>query len=487
MFRGGLAGFAITAALAFAPAANATTFIVDTKKDLLDANQVDGICAADNGKCSVRAATMAANGNPGLDDIVIPAGTYELTQPPSDTPSSLEGDLDLDEGVTIDGAGPKQTIIRQTVADRVINSNAVPAGLVPGALVTDLTISGGRLRDGGNELGSGVRVDDYLFGIDNVTVRDNKILGPAANSFGGGIASLGPATLIVQHSKISRNAVNIKDATASAVGGGIFIEGDFAAGSTESAITDSEITDNVTRVKGGGTGTGGGLYARDPISIARAEISSNRADEGGGLTLTQSLESAVINDLTLSGNRAARGAGVNVSTDDPVSFTNTTISENKVTKGQGRGGGALYTTFGVVDLTNVTIADNISGKRKAIALKPTGPNFVTVDIRASVVDGPKKDCKGNDHFGIREFNVFGDASCTPPAISTNLVADPKLKPLAQNPGAFSLNFYGPTHLPKNGSPVVGLVTSGCPPPAQDQLGTARIGPCDAGAIENPGA
>ncbi|MDX6587048.1 MAG: hypothetical protein QOI31_1521 [Solirubrobacterales bacterium] len=487
MLRGGLAGLVIAVGLTLAPTAEATTFTVDTKKDLLDANQVDGLCAAGNGKCSVRAATQAANGNPGLDNIVIPAGTYELTQPADDTPSSLEGDLDLDEAVTIDGAGPKDTIIRQTVTDRVISSNATPAGLLPGALVANLTLTGGRLRNGGNMLGSGVRVDDFLFGIDNVTVRDNKILGPGANSFGGGIASLGPATLLVQESKISGNAVNIKDATASGVGGGIFIEGDFAAGSTESVITDSLITDNVTRVKGGGTGTGGGLYARDPISIARAEISGNRADEGGGVTLTQSLESAVINDLTISGNRAARGAGVNVSTDDPVSFTNTTISENKVTKGQGRGGGALYTTFGEIDLTNVTIADNISGKKKAIALKPTGPNFVTVDIRASVVDGPKKDCKGNDHFGIRELNVFGDTSCLPPGLSTNIVADPKLKPLAQNPGAFTFNFYGPTHFPKNGSPVVGFVTTGCPPPAQDQLGTARIGPCDAGAVEDPGA
>src|SRR5215210_6250933 len=109
MLRGGLAGLTITAVLALAPAAEATTFTVDTKKDLLDANQVDGLCAAANGKCSVRAATQAANGNPGLDDIVIPAGTYELTQPADDTPSSLEGDLDLDEGVTIAGAGPSQT------------------------------------------------------------------------------------------------------------------------------------------------------------------------------------------------------------------------------------------------------------------------------------------------------------------------------------------------------------------------------------------
>ena len=108
------------AALALAPAAaDATTFTVDTKKDLLDAVQVDGFCAADNGKCSVRAATMAANGHPGLDEIVIPAGTYELTRAaaPDASPSSLEGDLDLDEAVTITGAGSRETIIRQTVED----------------------------------------------------------------------------------------------------------------------------------------------------------------------------------------------------------------------------------------------------------------------------------------------------------------------------------------------------------------------------------
>ena len=149
MLRGGLAGLVIVVGLVLAPAAGATTFTVDTKKDLLDADQVDGICAADNGKCSVRAATMAANGNPGLDDIVIPAGTYELTQPVSETPSSLEGDLDLDEAVVITGAGSRETIIRQTVADRVMLTNAVPAGLVPGALVTGLTITGGLINRAG--------------------------------------------------------------------------------------------------------------------------------------------------------------------------------------------------------------------------------------------------------------------------------------------------------------------------------------------------
>jgi hypothetical protein len=326
-----------------------------------------------------------------------------------------------------------------------------------------------------------------VFAIDNVTVRDNKILRTVGNSFGGGIAALDPATLVVQSSKISGNAVKLQSETASSVGGGIFINGDFPAGSTGSMITDTEITDNVARVKGGGEGTGGGLYARDPISISRTEISGNRADEGGGVTFSQDVENATINDVTISGNKAVRGAGVNVSSNQLVSVTNTTISENKLVKGQGRAGAALYTTFGEIDMNHVTIAANVAGKRKTIALKPIGPNFVTVDIEASIVDGPKKDCKGNDHFGIRELNVFGDASCLEAGISTNLVADPELKPLADNPGAFpALNLYGKTHMPKSGSPVVGFVSVGCPPPAQDQLGFNRIGPCDAGSVERPG-
>ena len=113
---------------------------------------------------------------------------------------------------------------------------------MPGALVTGLTITGGRITEPGNQLGGGVRVEDFLFGIDDVTVRDNRILPTEANSFGGGIAAMGPATLIVQNSKVSGNVVRFRDETGSSVGGGIFVEGDFAAGSTE--LVDHRLGDH---------------------------------------------------------------------------------------------------------------------------------------------------------------------------------------------------------------------------------------------------
>ena len=64
---------------------------------------------------------------------------------------------------------------------------------VPGALVAGLR-SREAASPNGEPARGGVRVEDYLFGIDDVTVRDNKIFRTEANSFGGGIAALGPAS-----------------------------------------------------------------------------------------------------------------------------------------------------------------------------------------------------------------------------------------------------------------------------------------------------
>ena len=372
----------------------------------------------------------------------------------------------------------------------MIISNATPAGILPGALITGLTITGGRITEPGNRFGGGIFAADFLLGLDDVTVRGNSILRTVGNSFGGGVAVMDPATLVMQNSKVSGNMVKLRSETAAAVGGGVWVNGDFPDGSTESTISDSEITDNKVSVKPGGTGVGGGLNIRDPITITRTLISGNKADEGGGLSLTPDLESATIDSTTISGNRGSEGAGVNIGTQDPASFINTTISSNKLVKAPGWGGGALYTRIADITMEHVTVAENKSSRKRALVLDSVAAGAIDLEMTGSAIAGPHKDCKGFDDPDsdvTRTANVFGDASCAPAGISTNLVANPELKPLADNPGAFpSLNFYGPTHMPKNGSPVVGFVTSGCPPPSQDQLGFDRIGPCDAGAVERPG-
>src|SRR5260221_12803200 len=86
-------------ALVFMPAAEAVTFTVNSPADFADGNPGDGICSTGgicNGVpcCTLRAAVMEANRTSGAV-IVIPAGTWNLTIPPSGTDDQTTGDLNL--------------------------------------------------------------------------------------------------------------------------------------------------------------------------------------------------------------------------------------------------------------------------------------------------------------------------------------------------------------------------------------------------------
>ena len=52
----------------------ANTYVVNSTADLPDADPADGICAAANGACTLRAAIMQANFTSGADTIILPAG-----------------------------------------------------------------------------------------------------------------------------------------------------------------------------------------------------------------------------------------------------------------------------------------------------------------------------------------------------------------------------------------------------------------------------
>src|SRR5579863_956294 len=62
-------------------AANNYTFVVNTTADTHDINPGDGMCADQNGQCSVRAAIEESDALPVGSSITItvPAGTYKLT------------------------------------------------------------------------------------------------------------------------------------------------------------------------------------------------------------------------------------------------------------------------------------------------------------------------------------------------------------------------------------------------------------------------
>ena len=146
---------------------------VDDGGDGSDATPGDGVCDDGTGACTLRAAVVEANALPGTQtvDITVPAVTLSLTG------TDAGGDLDVTDGLTVDGNGATVT---QTVADRVIEATA-------GTLtVRDLVVTGGDTTgDGGGMLLHATAT------LERVTVT-----GSTATSAGGGVAVTGDVTIV---------------------------------------------------------------------------------------------------------------------------------------------------------------------------------------------------------------------------------------------------------------------------------------------------
>lgn len=171
----------------------------------------------------LRTALSAANQHAGTDTILLPQGTYTLSIGGIDDDLNLTGDLDIVDSVTINGAGPGQTVIDAGAIDRVFHIFHILPN--PGIIVVmrDLTIQNGQTTEAmvGEEGGAGILNNSQLV-LHNVVIRNNSVLGD--DSSGGGIANHG--TLVLYDTMISDNRA--------ARGGGLF-----NAGSTEAYIRRS--------------------------------------------------------------------------------------------------------------------------------------------------------------------------------------------------------------------------------------------------------
>src|SRR5439155_13257839 len=114
------AGVALAALLASDGTLSAASFTVNSTIDAVDANPGDGICDDGGGRCTLRAAIMEANALPGVDMIVLPAGTYTLSIPGAGEDVGATGDLDITDDVRIAGS-------------LIVNGGAEPASIVDAA------------------------------------------------------------------------------------------------------------------------------------------------------------------------------------------------------------------------------------------------------------------------------------------------------------------------------------------------------------------
>lgn len=281
-----------------------------------------------DGDCSLREALRAANINQavdacpagtGFDIIEIPAGIYNLSIS-GDEASGLAGDLDILESVTIEGAGPVNTIIDANGIDRVFeifSGNQVQ--------LSQLTLRDG---DAGGSSGGGVRLLGTL-STDRVRI-ENSVNGRA-------IYALNGSALTLDRTQIHGNP-----------SGGLHIQPNVTATIRNSTISNNSVTSS-----------GGGISNSGTLSIANSTLSGNYTDgEGGGITSNGSVH---LSSVTITNNSAGgsgtfgNGGGVS-NVGGTITLRNTIIAGNTDLSG-----GSVPDCFGALDSAGYNLIENTFG------------------------------------------------------------------------------------------------------------------------------
>ena len=313
---------ALSGVVRAAPASAATTVTVNTT---LDETQ------AGNGTCSLREATLYANGTPerdcaaapasGTTTIIVPAGLYILTG----APLQLTGNASLSGAgaatTTINAGGISQVLVVAAGATATVSGVAMTGGDSGAACMAHDCVSapqpvfgfpgGGIVNAGtltltgvivsGNRTGAG-RVNDALC---NPMAADGCKAGDGGD--GGGISNTG--TLTIAGSTISGNSTGAGgagDAGQPASGGGASGSGGNGGGISNSATGSLTITNST--IAGNTTGAGGdGARGGNGVTNAIGGAGSTGGAGGSGAGIENSGGRLAIAATTIVGNKTGHG------------------------------------------------------------------------------------------------------------------------------------------------------------------------------------
>jgi hypothetical protein len=522
----GLALFLALAAGEPSVAAGATTVTVNTTIDVVQAG--DGVC-------SLREATLYANGTAepdcaaapatGTTTIKLPAGLYRLRG----QVLTLTGSAALTGAgaatTTIDAAGASQVFFIQDAAHVAISDVTITGGMsghttgtnpvfgLPGGGINNNgTLALARVIVTGNRTSSGATADICT------QIEDGCPGGNGGD--GGGINNAG--TLTIADSAITANSTGSgASGTRGAVGspaapgspggpGGTSGDGGRGGGIANFqtlTITNSTIAGNTTGsgaagadggpgtrnnvggngARGGNGGSGAGILSGGQLLISASTISGNEAGAGGTGGTGGNGDNGAIGGA--GGLGGVGGAGGGIASGADTTITNSTIADNSAGSSGTSGNGGLLFGFtpppvggangGGVDqqamgatLTHVTVTANRAPGTGGGVNGDGGTITVGNSIVASNQAVFHQNCDGV--LTDQGGNVeFGDASCP----SGFLRADPRLSPLTGNGGPTQTVALQP------GSAAIHHVRT-CVLSA-DQRGVARpVGSaCDSGAYQ----
>ena len=342
---------------------------------------------ANDGKCTLREAVIAANtdtasgaaagecpAGAGADTIVLPAGTFLLSIPPSGAFDATSGELDVTTTLTIIGAGEASTIIDASlIHDRIFR---VSGGR--------FTLSQVRLQNGYGASGGGIEFTDAT---GPQSLSHMSVLSSSASAGGGGIfaGSLTHPGLVMTDVLLSNNSAS--------VGGG------YSAGFlSASTFTNVTLTNNVATFEGGGIqldrGTlvlngsnisgnqgyalGAGISDFGVLTVTNGTFAGNilTSTTGmGGAIYVAGSRTASLNTVAVMSNSAPYGGGIYVAGSALAQMDNITFFANAAptTAGGGGQGGALYNA-GTTGLTNATLSGNHGGACSGIVFH-NGPGL----------------------------------------------------------------------------------------------------------------
>ena len=481
---------------------------------------------SDSGAGSLRQALIDSNATAKADIIVFDPAVFANQQ----TIILTTGQLEITNGVTVNGPGANLLKISGNNQSRVFYINLIPTGGNQEERVSlnNLTVTGGNAPQGG-----GIFIHSGLINISNAVISGNKatgndgIEGTATVNSGGGIYSI--ESLTIDNTIISGNAAAGYTAAANgttpgysygASGGGIYCTG------IDLIVLNSTVTENVASVGDHGylrgvSADGGGLSSSSQVKAINSVISNNSAiggdgesgghASGGGVSASTTLtllNSTVTGNSVKGGIAKADGVGVGgngigggVNVLYNITLINSTVTDNRATagtgpaKGAGIGGGiaAQSQGYNTQQIVNATITGNQAENGGGVYCNSAVRIANTIVADNDAVNG--KDLlgpfispghniisRGEGSTGLTN-GVNGDQVGT-----LNTPIDPKLAPLGNNgggtptrrllPGSPAID-AGSNTLAKNSS--TGEVI------AVDQRGLQRIAPTggtvDIGAFE----
>jgi len=362
------------------------TFTVNTTADTVDAHPGDGICADSQGNCSLRAAVMEANATLGNDTIMVPAGTFTLTIPNNFQYNATGGHLDVDDGLTIVGAGQGSTIIQAgtTAANGIDKVFSIAAPLANGSLgpsfatsISNLTIQFGLNTDTNDPFGGAFDWDAGANGNGSISITSCTIQSNSAASSqsslddGGGMFFSNEAgntgTVAISNSIVQGNS-------AQDAGGGLFV-------GTAVPLTLSNVQVLSNKALGAGAQQGGGLAVFGPSGANQSALHNSRVSanqvgaQGGGIWATAGL---LIDQGTVVTGNSSSGTGGGLwtaATNETTTIADATFTANSAT---GAGGGiqADSSTGNTVNLSFSRIVGNT-------ASAGTGLNNVAATVSAT--------------------------------------------------------------------------------------------------------